>query len=37
MKVITKRWPDQSPDNLPLVLPAWNDAEGWKAWETALQ
>jgi hypothetical protein len=33
MKVIVEMWPDQTPDKLPMVLPPWNDAEAWKAWE----
>ncbi|EAT79649.2 hypothetical protein SNOG_12849 [Parastagonospora nodorum SN15] len=33
MKVVGERWPDQSPDKLPMVLPPWNDAEAWTAWE----
>jgi lysophospholipase L1-like esterase len=37
MKVIAERWPDQLPDKLPMVLPAWNDAEGWRVWKSALQ
>jgi lysophospholipase L1-like esterase len=36
MKVIAETWPAQSPDKLPMVLPAWNDAEAWKAWESTL-
>lgn len=35
MKLISQKWPDQMPDNLPMVLPAWNDSEAWKAWEAA--
>lgn len=33
MGVIAREWPDQTPDKLPMVLPAWNDLEAWKAWE----
>jgi heme-degrading monooxygenase HmoA len=33
MKLIAERWPDQMPDELAMVLPRWNDAEAWKAWE----
>lgn len=33
MKVVGERWPDQSPEKLPMVLPPWNDAEAWKVWE----
>ncbi|KAF2821545.1 SGNH hydrolase [Ophiobolus disseminans] len=34
MKLIAKRWPDQMPEKLPMVLPPWNDADAWKAWES---
>ena len=30
MGLIEKKWPDQLPENLPMVLPAWNDSVGWK-------
>ncbi|KAF2277910.1 SGNH hydrolase [Westerdykella ornata] len=30
MKVIAEHWPDQLPENLPMVLPAWNDGDAWK-------
>jgi hypothetical protein len=33
-KLIAELWPDQVAEKLPTVLPAWNDAEAWKAWET---
>jgi hypothetical protein len=33
MKLIAERWPDQMPDELAMVLPRWNDADAWKAWE----
>lgn len=33
MGVIAREWPDQTPDKLPMVLPAWNDPAAWKAWE----
>lgn len=29
MKTINKTWPDQMPEKLPYVLPAWNDASAW--------
>ncbi|KAF1917481.1 SGNH hydrolase-type esterase domain-containing protein [Ampelomyces quisqualis] len=32
MGVIAREWPDQTPDKLPIVLPAWNDPEAWKLW-----
>jgi lysophospholipase L1-like esterase len=34
MKLIAEQWPDQTPDELPMVLPRWNDAVAWKAWES---
>jgi lysophospholipase L1-like esterase len=37
MKVIAERWPDQLPDKLSMVLPAWNDAEGWRVWKSDSQ
>ncbi|KAH7063823.1 SGNH hydrolase-type esterase domain-containing protein [Paraphoma chrysanthemicola] len=33
-KVIAETWPDQTPEKLPMVLPPWNDADAWKAWES---
>lgn len=33
VEVIAANWPDQLPDRLPMVLPAWNDEAAWKAWE----
>lgn len=32
MKLIAKKWPDQTPEELPMCLPAWDD---WDAWEKA--
>jgi hypothetical protein len=29
-KLIEQKWPDQTPEKLPMVLPAWNVAEAWK-------
>lgn len=34
MKVVAEQWPDQVPEELPMVFPAWNDQEAWKAWES---
>jgi hypothetical protein len=31
VKLIAERWPDQVPENLPMVLPAWNDTKMWEA------
>ena len=33
VKLIAERWPDQVPEKLPMVLPAWNDPRAWEAWE----
>jgi hypothetical protein len=33
MKLIAERWPDQTPQKLPMPLPDWKDAAAWKAWE----
>jgi len=33
MRLIAKTWPDQTPQELPMPLPVWNDLEAWKAWE----
>ena len=33
IKVISAQWPDQIPENLAMVLPAWNDEAAWEAWE----
>jgi hypothetical protein len=30
MATISKTWPDQLPENLPMVLPSWDDPECWK-------
>lgn len=30
MATIAKTWPDQLPENLPTVLPAWDDPDAWK-------
>ena len=29
METIHKNWPDQLPEKLPFVLPAWNDEKAW--------
>ncbi|KAI9658459.1 MAG: hypothetical protein M1831_003897 [Alyxoria varia] len=29
MGTVHKNWPDQSPEKLPFVLPAWNDEQAW--------
>ena len=31
MSVIEEKWPDQLPENLPFVLPRWDDEQAWKA------
>ena len=30
MALIANTWPDQLPEQLPMILPAWNDLEAWK-------
>nr|OQO19696.1 hypothetical protein B0A51_12069 [Rachicladosporium sp. CCFEE 5018] len=30
MNTIEQNWPDQMPDRLPFVLPAWDDEQAWK-------
>ncbi|KAK6428724.1 hypothetical protein LTR95_015133 [Oleoguttula sp. CCFEE 5521] len=30
MKTIEQNWPDQMPEKLPFVLPAWDDEQAWK-------
>ncbi|KAE9979595.1 hypothetical protein EG328_000762 [Venturia inaequalis] len=30
MECIARCWPDQLPDNLPFVLPRWDDGDAWK-------
>lgn len=35
MKVIESQWPDQMPENLPMVFPYWKDQEAWQEWESA--
>ncbi|KAF2732116.1 SGNH hydrolase [Polyplosphaeria fusca] len=32
-KLIAATWPDQVPEKLPMVLPAWNDAVAWEAYD----
>lgn len=29
MKVIRETWPDQVPEKLPYVIPAWDDSAAW--------
>lgn len=29
MHVITDRWPEETPDRLPYVIPAWDDTDAW--------
>ncbi|KAH7344332.1 SGNH hydrolase-type esterase domain-containing protein [Pyrenochaeta sp. MPI-SDFR-AT-0127] len=35
MKVISEQWPDQMPEKLAMVFPAWNDQDAWRVWESA--
>ena len=30
MDAIGRTWPDQLPDNLPYVLPRWDDGDAWR-------
>jgi hypothetical protein len=30
MECINGCWPDQLPDNLPFILPRWDDGDAWK-------
>jgi len=30
MALIANTWPDQLPEQLPMILPAWNELEAWK-------
>ncbi|OCL09250.1 SGNH hydrolase [Glonium stellatum] len=34
MKLIAKQWPDQLPDNLPYVLPRWNEPSEWVSFDS---
>lgn len=29
MKAIADKWPDQTPDRHPYVIPAWDDTAAW--------
>ncbi|PSN74005.1 SGNH hydrolase [Corynespora cassiicola Philippines] len=33
IKVISEQWPDQLPENLPMILPPWNNAAAWEEFE----
>ncbi|KAF1995477.1 SGNH hydrolase, partial [Amniculicola lignicola CBS 123094] len=35
MKVISETWPDQQPEKLQMVLPAWSDKAAWEAFATS--
>ncbi|PVI05609.1 SGNH hydrolase [Periconia macrospinosa] len=37
IKVIGKNWPDLLPENIPTVLPLWNDPAGWEKWRSEIQ
>lgn len=30
MELIATTWPDQLPERLPMILPAWDEVEAWK-------
>jgi lysophospholipase L1-like esterase len=34
-KLIAELWPDQVAEKLPTVLPLWNDAAAWEAWNAS--
>ncbi|KAJ4356397.1 uncharacterized protein N0V89_004430 [Didymosphaeria variabile] len=33
LKALREQTPELSPENIPLLLPLWNDAEAWAAWD----
>jgi len=33
LKLVAATWPDQTPERLPFVLPAWDDPDQWKKYE----
>lgn len=35
IKLIAEQWPDQLPDNLPYVLPRWNEPSEWASFESS--
>jgi hypothetical protein len=34
LNVIRETWPDEVPEKLPYVIPAWDDVEAWWAKQT---
>ncbi|KAK3058630.1 hypothetical protein LTR09_000195 [Extremus antarcticus] len=36
MALIQRKWPDQTPEALPFVLPRWDDEEAWKVEQASL-
>lgn len=30
LECIAANWPDQMPDNLPYILPRWDDGDAWR-------
>ncbi|KAJ4294105.1 hypothetical protein N0V90_007795 [Kalmusia sp. IMI 367209] len=37
LRVIREKIPDVAPENIPFLLPLWNDHAAWEAWEAALK
>ncbi|KAH7115068.1 SGNH hydrolase-type esterase domain-containing protein [Dendryphion nanum] len=35
IKLISEKWPDQLPEQVPMVLPAWNDLAAWEAFDAS--
>ncbi|KAF1972355.1 SGNH hydrolase [Bimuria novae-zelandiae CBS 107.79] len=33
LKVVREKIPDLAPENVPLLLPLWNDAAAWEVWD----
>ena len=31
--MVREKTPELAPENLPLLLPLWNDAEAWDVWD----
>lgn len=35
--LIAKTWPDQVPDRIPFVLPAWDDKDKWRRFQASIE
>lgn len=35
LKVVRENIAELAPENLPLLLPVWNDAKAWEEWDAA--